>query len=161
MSNAKTLFPISLQSLPTFSLKDLSRSPPIAVSLISAVMLPCSLMSSSFAQSLWHFPLSSHWCLMLLMISRHLPGNISGFLPPSVFFFLLWAWNTKWCFELCLKNVQKCWQPKLQVYESGKERWERNQTPLSASSFIFLIQDFVNLVIWNYKLWVFPPTPLF
>lgn len=155
MQKALSLFPILVQLLPTFSFEDLSRSPPIAVSLIPTVTLLCSLMSSSFAQSLWHIPLSPHQCLTLLMLGTIYPGI---FLETSQAFIQLLCFASSSGpgslshFEHCLRNVQKCWTPKLEVFVSGKERWERNHIALAASTLTILMQDFINLVIWNSKL---------
>lgn len=92
-----SLLPILLQFLPTFSFKDLSKSPTIAVSLISAAMLSSAVFPHALllcTELLTHTssnPPVSYISNARHHLSRHLPGNVSGFRPASVFCFLLQA----------------------------------------------------------------------
>lgn len=169
MSNAKTLFPILLQSLPTFSFKDLSRSPPIAVLLTSAVMLLVCLMSSYFAQSLWHIPLSPHQCLTFLMLGTIYLGI---FLETSQAFIQLPCFSSSsgpgtlsqvlnFVLGMC-KNVDSL---NYRYQERRSEKGIRHHHLLQHSYFFWYRdqdQDFFSLVIWNYKLCLgISPLPFF
>lgn len=167
MQKLWSLFPISLQSLPTFSFKYLSRGPPIAVSLISAVMLPCCLMSSYFAQSLWHIPLSPHQCLTLLMLGTIYLGI---FLETSQAFIQLPCFASSsgpgtlsqvlnFVLGMC-KNADSL-NYRYMYQERRGEKGSRHHRLLQHSYFFWYRdqdQDFFSLVIWNYKfVWVHPP----
>lgn len=71
------LLPVLFQFLPTFSSKDLSKSPPIAVSLISAIMLPSPVFPHMLllCTDPWHTPPPPHHCLMLLMLGTTYQGH--------------------------------------------------------------------------------------
>lgn len=74
------LLPILLQFLPPFSFKDLSKSPPIAVSLISAIMLPSPVLPHMIllcTEPQTHSS-STHQCLNASEARHHLPRHLSG-----------------------------------------------------------------------------------
>lgn len=134
-------------------------------------------MSSYFAQSLWHIPLSPHqWgergmCLTLLMLGTIYLGI---FLETSQAFIQLPCFASSsgpgtlsqvlnFVLGMC-KNADSL-NYRYMYQERRGEKGTRHHRLLQHSYFFWYRdqdQDFFSLVIWNYKfVWVHPPSPFF